>query len=126
MKEKCYKYQKDVNDNIEKLWYSTAHVFYSKLYNSCLVEASVLKESESVWWIDTSDIFDLFNGEYILSCIMYDDYNMNDVLIYDYDKFDLSFFEGQHWECNIIRDIIFDIVQNPDSENWKLYLKSNA
>ena len=118
MKEKCFNYQSEVDKEKEKQGWSYAQVFYSKMYNSCLVDTF---EHGDDW--QTFYIYDLFNWKNILNCTMYRD-NSKDRLSYDYDKFDFSLQEWWAWNCNFIYDWVFELLQNPESEDLSTFLNS--
>ena len=120
MKEKCFKYQSEVDKEKERLWWSYAQVFYSKMYNSCLVDTF-----EHGDYGQTFYIYDLFNWKSIFNCTMYRD-NTKDMLTYDYDKFDFSLQEWWAWNCNHIYDWAFELLQNPESEDLSVFLNKNV
>jgi len=118
MKEKCYKYQTDVDNQKTKYWYDYAQVFYSNMYNSCLVDTYTQWD---LWF--TFEIYDLFDWKSVLNCITWYDNTMWDSLWYDFNKFDFSYYEWQNWVCNMVHDRMFDLLQNQNYEDLSIYLK---
>jgi hypothetical protein len=116
MKEKCLKYQSDVDKEKEKNWWSYAKVFYSKMYNSCLVDTFEHDSQGQTFYI-----YDFLNWKTILNCTMYGG-NTKDMLSYDSNKFNFSQQEWWVWICNLVYDWMFELLQNPESEDLSVFL----
>lgn len=118
MKEKCHKYQSELDEKNKTYWYQYAQIFYSKLYNSCLVDTF---DQWDLWL--TFEIYDYFNGNPILNCITWFDTSKRDFFTYDDNVFDFSYEKWKTWICDMVHDWIFELAQNPSSEELSIYLK---
>ena len=105
MNENCYKYR----DEVDSRWYQWAKIYYSKLYDSCLVETYSNEYS-----LYHREIFDFFTEKTIFSCwVDLKDDSIWDDLVYDEDSFDFEYLRWEdwrlrvHWMCDWILDDVY-------------------